>query len=215
MDTTVRTFIGAVGNATANAAVPSGVSTASPYVPYSTTFDTSQNTQLCRIYHLGVASTDITHCSHGSISGGGLCGANVVNNLCTFIQAACTFGNNATFQFADMNACTTALAISTTITMGAPGDYVTANNTLACRYYHAGVAASYLATGAMGSGAGALEQNHYHCGHVLGVATTGGCGAAAAPVTKPPTAAPPASGSAAALPIMACGLVVAASLFVL
>jgi len=211
-DTTAATFIGAVGNITATAAIPTGVSTASPYVPYSTTFDTSMNTQICRIYHLGVAATLPDHCPHGSISGGGLCGANIVSNICVFIQAACGFGANATYQFADMTACTTGLALignSVNITLGAAGDM--AGNTLACRYYHAGVAGSYLTGGVAEAAPGAMESNRYHCGHVLKVATTGGCGNVPLP-SKAPTAAPSA---AAALPIVATGFALVASVFVL
>jgi hypothetical protein len=172
------------------------------------------NTQICRIYHLGVASTNTDHCSHGSISGGGLCGANIVDNICTFIQATCGFGPNATWQFADMAACTAGLALSgnsVNVTVGAAGDV--SGNTLACRYYHAGVAGSYLSNGgAMGSTAGAMELNRFHCGHVLKVATAGGCGYVAPP-SKAPTAAAPSA--AAALPIVATGLALVASVFVL
>jgi len=91
-------------------------------------------------------------------------------------------------------------------------------NTLACRYYHAGVAASYLPGGAQAGATGAAGMVPYHCGHVLGTATMGGCGYVSVAPTPATTTAPTpksSTGAAAALSIVASGFALAASVFVL
>jgi hypothetical protein len=196
-DPSVDQFVAQVGVATANAAVPTGVSTASPYLPYNTSFDTDKNTQICRIYHLGVASIATSHCSHGSLNGGRFCGS-VLNNTCDFIKATCGFGAGA-WQFANWDACYTGLSA---VAEGDLND--SSNNTLGCRFYHAGVAGSYLPTGSNGDNA---TMNQFHCGHVIAVSTPGGC---ILPGSKAPTpATPQASGAAllVAAPILASILV--------
>jgi len=208
-DPSVNMFITAVGNVTVNNAVPTGVSTANPYVPYSTTFDVDKNTQICRIYHLGVASTDTSHCSHGSIGGANLCGM-LVPNLCDFIQGTCGFGATA-YQFTDRATCISGLTNSATnnITVGLPNDAT--GNTLACRFYHAGVAASFLPTGSQGATTGASDNVKTHCGHVLKVASAGGCGYVA---TGAPTTAP-GKNAAASISLVASFIAMAASVFAL
>jgi len=208
-DSSVNMFLTAVGNATANLAVPPG-NVLGQY--YSTSFDTSKNTQICRIYHLGVASTHFSgptgHCPHGTIGGAGQCGP-LINNACDFIGGICGFGSNASWQFASNAACVTGLTMTATnnVTVGPPGD--AAGNTLECRFYHAGVAATYLPTGSQGSTPGAAANWVTHCSHVLQIAPAGGCGY----VAPSPTPAAKAS-SAAVLPLVASVSVVVASVLV-
>jgi len=176
----VQTFLGFYSNSTIpDALVPSGFSATTPY---SVTFDTNQNTQACRIYHLSVAATSpVTHCIHGSVSGGGACGT-YVPNLCYLIGQACGFGGNASYQFSSSTACTTALADitpgSNQITLGTNQDWASTNNTLECRFYHASVAASFAPGGVNSVTPNAMASQILHCSHVLQRSTPGGCGAA-------------------------------------
>jgi len=210
-DTSVQMFIGAVGNATANLAVPPGNVAGTLYS--TTTGSVNANSQVCRIYHLGVASTHYLgptgHCSHGSIGGAGQCGV-LVNNACDFISGICGYGANATYQYASQAACITGLTNSATnnVTVGPPGD--AAGNTLECRFYHAAVAASFLPTGSQGNTPGAAANVVTHCSHVLQIAPAGGCGYVA-PVPAPT----PKASAAATLPLLASVLVVAGSLVAL
>jgi hypothetical protein len=167
MDQTVNLMLMGLGTATTNAAIPIGP------MPYTTTADTGNNSQTCRIYHLSVASTSVanaqTYCIHGTTPGGGVCGSNMVSNLCTFIGGTCGFGMSS-WQFSSAAACMSALM---NVSFGNATD--TAVNTLACRYYHAGVAGSYGPL-SMNSNASTYQL---HCGHVLmPPASAGGCGAA-------------------------------------
>jgi len=171
-------------------------------IPYSTSFDTTKNTQACRIYHLGVASKDITHCSHGAISGGGACG-DYAPNVCGFIGSICGFGS-AAHQFADQATCQTAL---TGLTAGPTTD--TANNTFECRFYHASVAASYAPGGINANQTGANASVVLHCSHVLKTATVGGCGYTS--MTTPTPAA--GTNSAASISLGVSMMAVAASVF--
>lgn len=160
---------------------------------YTTTFDTSGNTQACRIYHLGVASTTISHCSHGFVSGGDNCGT-LTANLCDFIGGVCGWGTNASWQYATKAACTTALTNSTTnaILNGVPGTAGAAADSFECRFYHAMVAGSFKTGGKNAASAGAASMVQYHCSHTLKPTAAGGCG----------TAAPPKPSGAAALPVL-------------
>ena len=101
----------------------------------------------CRIYHLGVAGSDLengsaaTHCPHGATDGGGVCGEPLPEDptcdaYCAAVQAACT-GDNA--QYAGLDDCKTYCAENAKLPIGEAGDI--AGNTVGCRTYHAGVAA--------------------------------------------------------------------------
>jgi hypothetical protein len=150
------------------------------------------NTQRCRLYHLTTASVTPSHCSHGSVSGGGVCGS-LVDNLCTFIQGACGFGTS-TYQFPDAKTCNSTLTAAA-ITTGVEADR--AVNTLQCRFYHASIAASYATGGRQDSATGAAQSMKDHCNHVLGTTMAGGCNA---PATAPTAAKPNA---AAGVPLLA------------
>jgi len=205
-DPSVKMFISSVGNATADTLVPPGHSATTPY---STTFDTGMNTQVCRIYHLGVASTDTSHCSHGIVSGGGLCGASIVTNLCDFIGGVCGWGDNATWQFPSKAQCISDLTTSATnnITMGTTVPQDVSGNSFECRFYHATVAGSYRPGGSQGSVAGADSLKQFHCSHVLKTAAAGGCGASApAPTAKPAPSSASALSMAVSVSIMAVSL---------
>lgn len=220
MDPTVMQFIAMVGNTTADMLVTPGNSVATPPVPYSTTFDTSGNTQVCRIYHLGVASTAPTHCGHGTLSAGdpgqpAQCGVSKVSNLCAFIGNVCMFGANATYQYASNAACMSALVASNTFNLTDGTTVPTqdkAGNTIECRFYHATVAASWMSGGSafasMAAGTNAMEQLRYHCGHTLAPATAGGCGTAA--MNPTPSSKP---SSASTLPIMMASVATVVSVF--
>jgi len=204
-DPTVQMFVGLVGNATTDVVVPTGVSTATPYVPYSTSFDTLKNTQICRIYHLGVASTAgaaLFHCAHGTVSGGDNCGTRI-GNLCDIINTICGFGS-ASYQFLDRPTCVTGLTATgaNNITWGLTVPQDTTGNTLECRFYHVSVAASYLAAGSAGATTGAAANNQLHCSHTLSFSSACGGGS------------PPKSGASTLRIAAAVGAVVA-SVFVL
>jgi len=172
---------------------------------YSTTFDTTMNTQVCRLYHLTVAAVNQVHCSHGWISGGDNCGTRAAN-LCQYIGAVCGFGANASYQFASSSACTTAFAaFQGNVTLFGL-DNATSGNTFGCRFYHVGVAASYLPGGSNGNANNAMASAVLHCGHVLAPFTTaGGCNPGAAQPT--PAMAP--TGSPAAIVSISLAFVVA------
>ena len=163
--------------------------------PYSV-LEASGNTQACRIYHLSVAAIDpATHCTHGSVIGGGVCGP-VVGNLCDMIEKVCTFGNNATYQFQTKTACMNGLQ---NVTMGTAG--ASSGDSLNCRYYHVGVAAMYLTAAMENSTNGTMAQNNVitHCSHVLAAATAGCTGSA---MTPTPAAASSATSLSLLLPAL-------------
>jgi len=195
-DSHVKSFFDLVNSSkTVDALVPPGFNDS---VPYSTSYDTGKNTQACRIYHLGVASTDTSHCAHGAVSGGDNCGK-LTSNLCAFVGQVCGFGT-AKWQFADSATCNTALGSGLTAGVTSPV-WDPANNTYECRFYHASVAASYkVGGGGANSGASdAMTSYQLHCSHVLKPAAAGGCGVAAAT----PTAAPANSATSLSLGITA------------
>jgi hypothetical protein len=161
------------------------------------------NTQRCRLYHLTTASVTPSHCSHGSVSGGDICGK-YVDNLCTFIEGACGFGNS-TYQFADNAACKTALSAAS-VTPGSESDR--ANNTLQCRFYHASIAASFATGGRQESVAGAAQSMKDHCNHVLASTAAGGCNAG---ITKAPTPNP--KNDATSVSVFVAAAVTAVSMF--
>lgn len=108
-------------------------------IPHGTFSDTSGNTIECRTYHWGVASTSVsagvTHCPHGTPSGGTLCG-NLCDVYCQLANSSCP-GNLALYSGSTATTdCQT--ACSKFSTSGMPGD--TAGNTVYCRIYHLGVA---------------------------------------------------------------------------
>jgi len=197
-DSHVNSFFGLVNSSVVDALVPPGFSST---VPYSTTYDTSMNTQACRIYHLGVASTDTSHCAHGRVSGGNSCGS-LASNLCAFIGTACGFGT-AKWQYPDNATCNTAV---TGLTVGATSPvWDPSMNTFECRFYHASVAASYAAGGANAMDASMMTNHQLHCSHVLNPAAPGGCGYVAPNTTT--------ANSATTMSIGASVIIVSALLF--
>ena len=119
----------------------------------------------CRIYHLGVAGSDLaggsdaTHCKHGAIDGGGVCEEPpACAEYCDAVMASCTGGNA---QYDDLADCT--LHCSTLYKLPGGSSADTSGNSLGCRIYHAGVA-----------GGGANEAA-LHCAHA-GASGGGVCG---------------------------------------
>lgn len=110
--------------------------------PGATTGDDVQ----CRIYHLGVAGDAAsggpgTHCAHGAEDGGGICVDSAPTptcaSYCTAVMANCA-GDDA--QYASEQACLDHCGTSAGWDAGAATD--TDGNTIGCREYHAGVAAT-------------------------------------------------------------------------
>ena len=107
--------------------------------------DTDGDTVQCRIYHLGVAGSDMptsaaTHCPHGALDGGGVCvdpapTEPTCADYCTAVTSACTGGNA---QYADYNACMAYCGTAGMLPIGTLAD--TGGNTVGCRLYHATVA---------------------------------------------------------------------------
>jgi len=102
--------------------------------PAGMTGDTSGNTIGCRLYHAGAAAADpTTHCPHAGPTGGDVCGS-WCDNYCQLMAKNCT-GANAVYDAATcMSKCTTIP------TSGQPND--TTGNTIQCRIYHLGAAAT-------------------------------------------------------------------------
>jgi hypothetical protein len=102
--------------------------------PAGTTGDTSGNTIGCRLYHAGAAAADpVLHCPHAGPTGGNVCGS-YCENYCQLMAKNCT-GANAVYDAATcMSKCTTIP------TSGQVND--TAGNTIQCRIYHLGAAAT-------------------------------------------------------------------------
>jgi hypothetical protein len=172
------------------------------------------NTQACRIYHLGVAANVTGHCSHGWLSGDNNCGTSRPN-LCTFIGAVCGWGTNATFQYDGEPACLAAMAPTAAQNFSVPnsgkgGD--SSGNNYECRFYHAGVAATYKAGGSMATGAGAITQFQAHCSHTLAAARPNGCNPLGA-TTAAPSAAPAGKNSAPEVSLLAAAAAVFVSVF--
>ena len=106
--------------------------------PAGMTGDTSGNTIGCRLYHAGAAAADpTTHCPHAGPTGGNVCGS-WCENYCQLMAKNCT-GANAVY---DAATCMTKCA--TIPTSGQVND--TTGNSIQCRIYHLGVAASDPAT---------------------------------------------------------------------
>ena len=99
----------------------------------------------CKIYHLGVAGSDpdggsaALHCPHGSVDGAGVCAPPppTCADYCATVTAACT-GELA--QYADEASCVTYCETWATLPAGEVADV--SGNTIGCRMYHAGVAAT-------------------------------------------------------------------------
>jgi len=116
---------------------------------------TDGNSVQCRIYHLQVAGSDPPdsagiHCPHGAEDGGGVCvdPDPTCANYCSSITSACT-GDNA--QYASEQACLDYCNTHGALPVGDAG--AQSGNSIACRIYHAGVAAT-------GEDAAAI-----HCAH--------------------------------------------------
>jgi hypothetical protein len=197
----ISDLVAAVGLIKANTLIPEMAAGATG--KYNIAFDTSGNTQACRIYHLGVASTATDHCPHGFVSGGDSCGS-YKSNLCAFIGGTCGFGAT-TWQFASKDACEAALTNSTTnvILAGVPGAASGGKDSYECRFYHATVAAGYMTGGINAAAANAATLKETHCSHVLKPAGKDGCGYVAK------------TSSATSLQALASVAVVAVSLFAL
>lgn len=111
-------------------------------MPLGTVRDTAGNTLGCRIYHVAeVEELGDEHCHHAGPSGDDTEGCGTTcESFCTIVQATCTGANE---QYADVGACMTACE-------GITDDVeytsnVTSGDSLACRLYHATVAASSAA----------------------------------------------------------------------
>jgi hypothetical protein len=101
------------------------------------TVASSGDTDTCRLYHLTVASQDPTHCTHGSILGGGACGT-ISGASCRMFQTAC-----GTVAFASVSACQT--AVDALIAANKTGPFppamgATTTDDLNCRVFQAGAA---------------------------------------------------------------------------
>jgi hypothetical protein len=191
-DESVNMVVASVAPAVLNAGVPPGYATASATVAsYSYDAAPGPNTQACRIYHLSVATGagNAFHCAHGNLGGSEQCGAKIEENLCTLISAVCGFGANATWQFSSETVCRSELKAAN-ITVGTSKPATTDGNSFACRFYHAGVAATYLAGGSMASATDAEAQKRAHCSHILRAPLAGCAGMGTpsrAPTMKPAT----------------------------
>jgi hypothetical protein len=98
----------------------------------------SGDTLACRVTHAGLAvSSPAVHCKHAGPSGGNVCGS-WCESYCDLALSACTGGLQL---YADRAACQTACAAIPAT--GAAND--TSGNTVQCRIYHLGVAASSAA----------------------------------------------------------------------
>lgn len=96
--------------------------------------DTSGNTIGCRLYHAGAAAADPgVHCPHAGPTGGNLCGL-WCDNYCQLMARNCT-GANAVY---DPATCMSKCAMLGT--QGHAND--TTGNTVQCRIYYLGLAAS-------------------------------------------------------------------------
>jgi hypothetical protein len=221
-DPSVENLVRDVSPTIINAAFPPGFRpTSNPAntseAKYTSVYDQAGNTQSCRIYHLGVAASAPSHCVHGDLSGANNCGANMVDNLCLFIEKTCNFGS-APWQFANAAACKTGLTNSSTNVIQVGGAYPDgAANSYTCRFYHTYVAATYLAGGAAAATPNASSFKEQHCGHVLQVPLgAGGCGTPAAGVTGAPTASPkPSAASASTLSVLGAISAVVVGFFLL
>lgn len=191
-DTATFTFINAVGPTLDNL-VPRGAGS------YSTTLDVGGNTQVCRIYHLTVSTTTPSHCDHSNVPGENVCGT-IDGNLCDLIGSVCAFGSNASYQYANRAACIDALSNKTEGVYGA-----NSGDSLQCRYYHVGVAASYQNASAN------WADITTHCGHVIATPKAG-CNAVAAPTAAAPTAG---MSSASALSLVLPATVALSAVFTL
>ena len=121
------------------------------------TAGTAANSLACRVTHVGLAASSgntAVHCPHAGASGGNLCG-NWCENYCDAALAACT---GARALHADKATCLTACAALPAT--GVPN--ATSGNTVQCRIYHLGVAASSEANAAV------------HCAHGS-ITPTGPC----------------------------------------
>ncbi len=112
---------------------------------------TDGNSVQCRIYHLQVAGSDPpdssgVHCPHGSEDGGGVCSdpEPTCANYCAAVTDACT-GENA--AYGSEQACLDYCNTFGQLPEGTAG--ATDGNSIACRLYHAGVAATSDANAAI------------------------------------------------------------------
>jgi hypothetical protein len=133
LNVSVKAAFGAWNASDLLAIVPLGTGIGS----FSTTSNTGSDDDLCRIYHLTVATQDPnTHCDHGNVVS--LPCGNAVQTACRMIQAACT-------TYTDVSTCVTAVGgfvgnpVNMTL-LGKSGLAATNNNDLACRLYQAGLA---------------------------------------------------------------------------
>jgi hypothetical protein len=109
---------------------------------YHITSHTSGNTELCRIYHLTAAASAPAmafHCAHGEIIAAGQCG-DVTANACGMIQQAC-----GTRAFATPSDCTAYIQPLVTMNKtGNPANFMSNDDTLACRVLNAGMVLAKL-----------------------------------------------------------------------
>jgi hypothetical protein len=99
--------------------------------PLGKSGDVSGDTLGCRVYHVGVAKTDPTHCTHAGPGGDGLCGTNC-QGFCDIAMKACPA------VYTDAAAC--AADCATFKDDVAYDAAVATGDSLACRLYHLTVA---------------------------------------------------------------------------
>jgi len=120
----------------------------------------SANTLGCRLYHAqaSIFTGDLTHCSHASASGNGICtsDASFCTNYCQINQQTCSGANS---QYASESACLSYCQNDMSAFQGNWND--TTGDTIGCRIYH--------------STAGVLSAS-VHCPH-SGPSGANACGA--------------------------------------
>lgn len=147
-----------------NAVVPAGNAGAFTVNP-------TGNSDTCRLYHMTVATVDQTHCSHGSLLGGGACG-DLIANVCLLIATACPTAYATAAECASNTTGIGSLVFAAVPRIGDPNVLTPTTDTLACRVYQA---ASALAVKKMG---GAVTSN---CGAVRHDKFFGACVGSIAP----------------------------------
>jgi len=162
----------------------------SAQIPAGVITDQGQNSLYCRIYHATVAVSSmtnaVTHCPHTGQAGQGVCGSNCAAYCTQYITGNCANGGATagTTLFANEADCETKCATWSTGSMAGMNMNPVAENSLACRLYHLGVASTDATSAAT------------HCPHAGGFALCAGTappsmagGPTVAGMTKAPTPA--------------------------
>jgi hypothetical protein len=160
-----------------------------PNVSTAFTTGSAGNTDLCRIYHLTVATQDPTHCNHGSLLGGNNCGL-ITDNICNMIKVACPLAYPVATD------CTAAFgAMLLANKTGDANALTAADDSVACRVYQAGLAlATKKLMGSTFANCGAVRTDKF-----FNTSATVGC-------LPGPAGAAPTSGVAVVGPALAGAL---------